>query len=150
MSTKVLIRKKTEDEPAYCPDRYKLLQISRPCLNSNCYQKVVQLFHLMGDYFPIGESKRLECVKKCFQKKKFYRIIKILDFFEHMLILTKCLVPCMFELTDVYYINLISIILPSRCFLFKNFLRSSKLINKTKNIGELSWMSHNVSFCSFL
>ena len=58
---------------------------------------------------------------------------EILDFFKHKLILTKCLVPCMFELTDVYYINLISIILPSRCFLFKIFLRSSKLINKTKD-----------------
>ena len=30
MSTKVLIWKKVEDEPAYCPDRYKLLQILRP------------------------------------------------------------------------------------------------------------------------
>ena len=55
------------------------------------------------------------------------------DFFEHALILTKCLVPCMFELTDVYYINLILITLPSRCFVFKIFLRSSKLINKTKD-----------------
>ena len=127
MSTKVLICKKIEDEPAYCPDRYKLLQISRPCLNSNCYQKVVQLFHLMGDYFPIGESKRLECVKKCFQKKKFYRIIKILDFFKHTLILTKYLVPCIFESTDVYYVNLILIIFPPRCFPFEIFLRSSKL-----------------------
>ena len=27
MSTKVLICKKTEDEPAYCPDRNELLQI---------------------------------------------------------------------------------------------------------------------------
>ena len=133
MSTKVLICKKIEDEPAYCPDRYELLQISRPCKNSHCFQKVVQLFNLMRDYFPIRDSKRLECAKKCFLKKKFYRIIKILDFFEHTLILTKCLVPCMFELTDVYYINLISIILPSRCFLFKIFLRSSKLINKTKD-----------------
>ena len=42
----------------------------------------------------------------------------------------------MFELTDVYYINLISIsiILHSRCFLYKIFLRFSKLINKTKDI----------------
>ena len=42
----------------------------------------------------------------------------------------------MFELTDVYYINSILIILPSRCFPLKNFLRSSKLwsniLDKTK------------------
>ena len=55
-----------EYEPAYCPDRYELLQISRPCKNSHCFQKVVQLFNLMRDYFPIRDSKRLECVKKCF------------------------------------------------------------------------------------
>ena len=30
MSTKVFIWKKIEDEPVYCPDRYKLLQILRP------------------------------------------------------------------------------------------------------------------------
>ena len=142
-----MICKKTEDEPAYNPDRYELLQISRPCKNYHCFQKAVQLFNLMRDYFPIRDSKRLECVKKCFWKKKFYRIIKILDFFKHALILTKCLVPCMFKITDVYYINLISIILPSdvyyinlisiilpsRYFLFTIFLRSSKLINKTKD-----------------
>ena len=83
--------------------------------------------NLMRDYFPIRDSKRLECVKKCFEKKKFYRIIKILDFFEHTLILTKCLVPYMLELTNVYYMNLILIILPSCCFLFKFFRRSLKL-----------------------
>ena len=33
---------------------------------------------------------------------KFYRIIKILNFFEHTPILTKCLVPAMFELTNVH------------------------------------------------
>ena len=33
----------------------------------------------------------------------------------------------MFELTDLYDIKLIWIILPSRCFAFKNFLLSSKL-----------------------
>ena len=48
-------------------------------------------------------------------------------YFEHTLILTKCLVPCMFTLTDVYYINLILIILPSSCSPLKIFLRSSKL-----------------------
>ena len=37
--------------------------------------------------------------------KKFYRIIKILDFFEHAIILALC----MFELTNVYYIYLIFI-----------------------------------------
>ena len=58
-----------------------------------------------------------------FTQWKFYRINKILDFFEHTLIL----INCMFDLTDVYYINVISIILPLRCFLFKIFLRSSKL-----------------------
>ena len=44
MTTKVLIYKKIEDEPEYCPDRYELLQISRPCKNSHCFQKVAQLF----------------------------------------------------------------------------------------------------------
>ena len=66
MSTKVLICKKIEDEPAYYPDRYELLQISKPCKNSYCFQKVVQLFNLMRHYFPIRDSKRLEWVKKCF------------------------------------------------------------------------------------
>ena len=98
------------------PDRCKLLQILRPCKNSLCFQKVVRLFNLMQDYFPIRDSKRFEYVKKCFK-----RSIKILDFFKHRLILTTCLVPCMFELTDLYYINLISIILSSRCFVFKIF-----------------------------
>ena len=55
-----------EDEPAYCPDRYELLQISRPCKNSHCFQKVVQLFNLMRDYFPIRDSRKLEWAKKCF------------------------------------------------------------------------------------
>ena len=70
---------------------------------------------------PIKDSRRLEGVKKCFSKKKFHRITKILDFFEHTLILTKYLVPCMFELTDIDYSNLILKILPLRCFLFKIF-----------------------------
>ena len=69
MSTKVLICKKTEDEPAYCPDRYELLQMLRPCKNSNSFQKVVQLFNLMQDYFPIRDSKRLECVKSAFKRR---------------------------------------------------------------------------------
>ena len=49
-------------------------------------------------------------VKMCFWKKKFYRVITIrinrfflnFQYFEHSLIQTKCLVPCMFELTDAY------------------------------------------------
>ena len=49
-------------------------------------------------------------VKKCFWMNRFYRIIKIriirfflnFQYFEHFLIQTKCLVPCMFELTDAY------------------------------------------------
>ena len=45
---------------------YELLQIPRPCKNSRCFQKVVQLFNLMRYYFPIRDSKRLECVRKCF------------------------------------------------------------------------------------
>ena len=44
------------------------------------------------------------------------RIIKIVDIFKHTLILTKCLALCMFKLTDVYYIYLMLIILPLRCF----------------------------------
>ena len=38
-----------------------------------------------------------------------------------------CTASCMFEVTDVYDINLIWIILPWHCFAFKTFLRSSKL-----------------------
>ena len=70
MSTKVLLCKNIEDEPAYYPDRYKLLQISRPCKNSRYFQKVVQLFNLMRGYFPIRDSKRLGFVKKCFLKEE--------------------------------------------------------------------------------
>ena len=81
--------KKIEDEPAYYPDRYELLQISRPSKNSHCFQKVVQLFNTIRYYFPIRDSKRLECAKKCILKKRN---------------------STAFELTDVYYINLISII----------------------------------------
>ena len=70
MSTEVLICKKIEDEPAYCSDRYKLLQILKPCKNSHSFQKVVQLFNLMEDYFPIRNSKRFECVKKVLLKEE--------------------------------------------------------------------------------
>ena len=68
MPTKVLICKKIEDEPAYCRDRYELLQISRPYKNSHCFQKVAQLFNIIQDYFPIRDFKILEYVKKCFFK----------------------------------------------------------------------------------
>ena len=53
--------------------------------------------------------------EKVLLKEEIMPHYQILDFFEHTLILTTFLVPCMFELTDVYCINLISIILPSRC-----------------------------------
>ena len=43
-----------------------LLQTSRPCKNSNYFQKVVQLFNLMRDNFPIRDSNRLECITKSF------------------------------------------------------------------------------------
>ena len=52
----------------------------------------------------------------------------------------------MFELTDVYYIYLMLIILPSRCFPCKSFLRSSKrssLGNYTSNNtrqNETTWV----------
>ena len=65
-----MICKKTEDEPAYCPDRCKLLQILRPCKNYHCFENVVQLFSLMQDYFPIRHSERLECVKKVLLKEE--------------------------------------------------------------------------------
>ena len=69
----------------------------------------------------------IRVLKKSFQKKKFDRIIKIRDFFEHALILREYLVLCIFELMDAYHINLILIILPSRGFPFEIFLRFSKL-----------------------
>ena len=44
---------------------------------------------------------------------------------------------CMFEVTDVYDINLIWIILPWHCFAFKTFLRSSKLWSiRLRNISD--------------
>ena len=70
MSTKVLIWKKIEDEPVYCPNKYELLQLLRTCKNSHCFQKVVQLFNIMQKNFPIRDSKRLECVKKFFLKEE--------------------------------------------------------------------------------
>ena len=48
------------------PGRYELLQITRPYKNYHCFEKAVQFFNLMQDYFPIRDSKRLERVKKCF------------------------------------------------------------------------------------
>ena len=54
---------------------------------------MVRLFNLMRimlltlygekqrNYFPIRDHYRLEFVKKCFYKKKFYLIIKILSLF---------------------------------------------------------------------
>ena len=122
-----MICKKIEDKPAYWPDRYELLQISRPYKNSHCFQNMAQLFNLMQDCFPIRACKKVllkEEILPYYQNSRFFRTYANSN---------KCLAPCMFELTDVYYINLISIILPSCCFLFKIFLRSSKLINKTKD-----------------
>ena len=110
---------------------------------------MVQLFNLMRDYFPIRDSKRLECIKKCFWKKKFCRVTKILDFFKHALIPAKCLVPCMFELTNVYYINLILIILPSRRFLFKNFVRSWISLTKLLPTMTSIWLNYINSFWLF-
>ena len=69
--------------------------------------------------------------------------MKILDFFEHTLILTKCLVPCMFELTYVYHINLILIILPSRCSFLFTFL--TNLLPTMTSI----WLNYNNSFWLF-
>ena len=42
-----------------------------------CFEKVVQLFNLMRDYFPIRDSKRLESVNKCFYQ--FFDALKIKD-----------------------------------------------------------------------
>ena len=49
----------------------------------------------------------------------------------------------MFELTDVYYINLILIILPSCCFLFKIFPMFKTVINKTKIYMFNQAFAHN-------
>ena len=43
---------------------------SRKNIDDHCFQKVVQLFNIIRDYFPIRDSKRLECVKKCFLKEE--------------------------------------------------------------------------------
>ena len=72
-STKVLICKKTEDEPEYRPDRYELLQISRACKNSHCFQMVVcNCLILCEDYFPVIDSKRLECEKSAFKRRTLH------------------------------------------------------------------------------
>ena len=34
------------------------------------FQKVVQLFNIIREFFPIRDSMRLECVKKCFVKEE--------------------------------------------------------------------------------
>ena len=60
-------------------------------------------------------------------KEEIHGIIKFLIFSNIMLTLTKCLALCMFELTAAYYIYVMLIILPLRCFPFKSPLRSSKL-----------------------
>ena len=124
MSNKVLICKKTEDEPAYCPDRYKLLQISRPCKNSRCFQKVIDLFNLKPDSFPIRDSKRLECVRKCFEKKN--STLSKLSIFRAYANSNEMSGPLHARINGCI-LYLILIILPSPCFLFKIFLRSSKL-----------------------
>ena len=77
MPTKVLAGKKIEDEPEYCPNRYKLLQYK----DFHCFQKMVQLFNLMQDYFPIRDSKGLVCRKTLlkeeilphYQNSQFFR-----------------------------------------------------------------------------
>ena len=48
--------------------------------------------------------------------------------FKNLLIVTKCLLPCMFEKMDVYYINLILVILPLCCFSLKVILSPSKIL----------------------
>ena len=104
-------------------------KLPRSCRNYCCFQKMVQLLNLMQIMLLAkltNTSQRKAC--KQFQKKKFHRLIKILDFLKDMLILTNCLVPCMFKLTNVHYINLILIILPLCCFPFKIF----PFLNKTE------------------
>ena len=83
----------------------------------------------MRDYFPIRDSKRLECVKVLL-KEEILLHYKNSQFFRKYANSNK--MSGVLHI-DAYYINLISIVLPSRCFLFKIFLRCSKLINKTKD-----------------
>ena len=72
-------------------------------------------------------------------------------FFEHSLILTKCLVPCMFELTDLCCINLILIILPSRCFPLKFFYLPQNCVYLTKLLPTMTsiWLNYINSFWLF-
>ena len=37
-----------------------------PYKNSHCFQNAVQLFNIIRDYFPTGDSKRLKCVENAF------------------------------------------------------------------------------------
>ena len=75
----------------------------------------------MRDYFPIRDSKRLEC-KKVLLKEEI-----LLHYQNCRFYLRKCLVSCMFELMNLYYTSLILIILPLRCFIFKIFPCSPEL-----------------------
>ena len=125
MSTKVLICKKIEDEPACCPDcscKYrdhaKILIVFKRWYNCLILCEIIFQLEILRDQ---------SMQKSAFKRRNSTALSKFSIFYEYALILTKCLLPCIFELTDVYYINLISIILPSRYFLFKIFLRSSKL-----------------------
>ena len=58
--------------------------------NSHCFQKMEQLFNIIQDYFPLRDSKRLECVKNVLSKRRNSTALSIiLDFFKHTLILQK-------------------------------------------------------------
>ena len=50
MSTKVLICKKTEDEPAYCPDRNELLQIIKTMQKFSLFFKDVAIVYSYANH----------------------------------------------------------------------------------------------------
>ena len=48
------------------------------------------------------------------------------------------------DIEDCHYLK------QRQSFLYQRQTRKDSKLSSCKNIGEVSWMSHNVSFCSFL
>ena len=130
-------------------------KLSRPCKNSRCFQKMVQLFN----FIELNHVARI--INKHFAEKNRQKTIKLYSN-QRLLEIRVCKAvllneeilrhcqnsrflrtyansnkmsgPLLVQINGFYtiFISFSLIILPSCCFPFKSFLRSSKLINKTK------------------
>ena len=97
----------------------------------------------------IRVSKKVLSKKEILPHYQNYLLFLNFQYSEHSLILTKCLVPCMFELTDVCCINVILIIHPSRCFPLKFVQLSSKLWLIKLHTMTSIWLNYINSFWLF-